>query len=167
MCLVFEFDAESFESCKAPWLSSKTGKHGIRLPGIMKRQTCLTNNNSFTVLPRATYSASEVEGVAHFCVLDNQHTHALPHIIAPSDTNLLSVALLGVVCVGKKTFKKIPESQLPMHRVSPVYMRGLLDIGYTAWCGDIRCMRGRQVRQVFRGAVLTNNLVGGFTSRQH
>ena len=88
----FEFDTGSFESCKAPWLSSKIGKHGIPLPGIMKRQACLKINNFFTASPRATYSASEVERVTHFCVLENQHTHAPAHIIVPSDTDLLSVA---------------------------------------------------------------------------
>ena len=61
----FEVDTGLVESCKAPWLSSKTGKHGILLPGIMKRQTCLKNNNTFTASPRATYSASEVERVSH------------------------------------------------------------------------------------------------------
>ena len=61
----------------------------------MKRQTCLKNNNSFTASPRATYSASEVERVTHFYVLENQHTHAPAHVIAPPDTDLLSVALLA------------------------------------------------------------------------
>ena len=87
----FEFDIGFFESYKAPWLSSKTGKHGIPLPGIMKRQTYF-KNNSFIASPRATYSASDVENVTHFCVLEKHHTHAPPHIIAPPDTDLLSVA---------------------------------------------------------------------------
>ena len=47
-----------------------------------------------------------------------------------------------------------------MHWVSTVYMRRFLDIEYTAWCGEIRYMRDRQVRRVFRGAVLTDDLVG-------
>ena len=64
MCFEFEFDARFFESCKAHWLSSKTRKHGIPLPGIMKRRNCLKNSNSsFTASPRATYSASEIERV--------------------------------------------------------------------------------------------------------
>ena len=58
-------------------------------------QTCLENNISFTASPRATYSASEVERVKHFCVLENQHAHAPAHIIATPDTDLLSVALLA------------------------------------------------------------------------
>ena len=55
----------------------------------------LKNNNSFTVLPRVTYSASDVERMTHFCVLENKHTHAPPHVIAPPNTDLLSVALLA------------------------------------------------------------------------
>ena len=95
MCFEFEFDTEFFESRKAPWLSSKSRKHGISLPGITKRQTYLKSNNSFAASPRATYSASDVERVTHFQVLENQHTHVSPDIIAPFDTDLLSIALLA------------------------------------------------------------------------
>ena len=81
MCFEFEFDTGFCKSCTAPWLSSKIGKHGIPLPSSMKRHVCLRNNNFFTASPRATYSASDVESVTHFCVLENQHTHAPPHIL--------------------------------------------------------------------------------------
>ena len=91
----FEFDTGFYESYTSPWLSLKTGKHDIPLPGNMKRHTCLKNNNSLTASPRATYSASDVERVAHYCVLENQHTYAPAHIIAPPDTDRLSVALLA------------------------------------------------------------------------
>ena len=53
---------------------------------LMKRKTYLKNNNSFNASPRATYSASDVERVTHFCVLENQHTYASPHMFALSDT---------------------------------------------------------------------------------
>ena len=89
----FEFVIGFCASCTAPWLSSKTGKHGMTLLGNIKRQICLKNNNSFTASPRATYSASEVERVTHFWVLENQHTLAPPHMITPPDTDRLSVAL--------------------------------------------------------------------------
>ena len=96
MCFEFEFDIGFFESCKAPWLSSKTEKRDIPLPCITKRQTCLKNNNYFTALPRATsFSASDVERVTHFCVLKKQNTHAPSHMIAPPDTDLLSVVSLA------------------------------------------------------------------------
>ena len=107
MCFKIEFYTGFSENCKAPWLSSKTAKHGIPLPGIMKHQTCLKNNDYFTASPRATYSASEVESVTYFCVLENQHTHAPPHIIAPPDTDLLSVALL-TESTSARTSKEIP-----------------------------------------------------------
>ena len=123
MCFEFEFNTGIFESYKAPWLSSKTGKHGIPLPGIMKRQTCLKNNTSLTASLRATYSALEVERVIHFCVLENQHTHAPAHIIAPPDTDLLSVAILAL-SASAKTSKEIstvvprwyviPKPQVPL-----------------------------------------------------
>ena len=66
MCFEFEFVMGFCASCTAPWLSSKTGKHGMTLLGNMKRLTFLKNNYSFTASPRAAHSASEVERVTHF-----------------------------------------------------------------------------------------------------
>ena len=92
-------------------MSSKIGKHGIPLPGGMKQDTCLKNDNYFIVSSRATYSASDVESVTHFCVLENQHTHAPLHIIASPDTNLLAVDLLAY-SASAKTSKEIPTDSL-------------------------------------------------------
>ena len=43
----------------------------------------------------ATYSASVVESVTPFCVLENQFTAAPPPVTTPPDTDLRSVALLA------------------------------------------------------------------------
>ena len=43
----------------------------------------------------ATYSASVVESVTHFCVLENQTTQAPPHITNPPETGLLSAVTLA------------------------------------------------------------------------
>ena len=107
MCFEFELGTVFFESCEAPWLSSRTRKHGIPLSGIMKRLT-YHNKNYCTVSLRATYSASDVEKETQFCVLENQHTHAPPHAIAPPDTDLLSVALL-TQSASAKASKEIPN----------------------------------------------------------
>ena len=48
-----------------------------------------------TLRHMATCSASVVESVTHFCVLENQLTAAPPHITTPPDTDLRSVALLA------------------------------------------------------------------------
>ena len=96
MCFEFEFETGFFESCKAPsWLSSKTGKHGIPLPGIMKRQTCLKNNNSYHCVAKGDILCFRSREGGTFCVLENHDTHAPAHIIALPDTDLLSVALLA------------------------------------------------------------------------
>ena len=81
-------------SCTAPSLSSNTGMHGIPTSGNIKRQTCLEKSTSLAMSPSATYSASFVESVTHSCVLDNQLTHAPPHIINSPETDVLSAALL-------------------------------------------------------------------------
>ena len=63
MCFEFEYVIGFCASCTAPWLSSKTGKHGMTLLGNIKRQTCFKNNNSFTPLLDAdlpTAPASDV-----------------------------------------------------------------------------------------------------------
>ena len=51
---------------------STTGKHGILLPGIMKRQTCLKNNNSSTVSSSCVrlLSAIACEGDSDLCHFD-------------------------------------------------------------------------------------------------
>ena len=68
-----------------------------RLPKArkIKLHTHRMNIASLMVSASATYSASVVESVTHFCVLENQHTHAPAHIIAPPETDLLSVALMA------------------------------------------------------------------------
>ena len=94
MCFEFEFVTGFCASCTAPWLSLKTEKDGMILLGNIKRQICLKSNYSFTASPRATYSASEVERLTHFWVLENQDTLVPPHMITPPpDTDHLSVAL--------------------------------------------------------------------------
>ncbi|CAB1117408.1 unnamed protein product [Ectocarpus sp. CCAP 1310/34] len=71
------------------------GMHGMTTCGNMKRQICLKNKISFTSSPSATYSASVVESVTHFCVLENQDTAPPPHVTIPPDTDLRSAALLA------------------------------------------------------------------------
>ena len=60
-----------------------------------KHNTYLKNIASFMVSASATYSASVVECVTRFCVLENQHTLAPAHITASPEIDLLSVALLA------------------------------------------------------------------------
>ena len=52
-------------------------------------------STSLAMSPSATYSASVMESMANFCVLENQFTHAPAHITNPPDTDLLSAALLA------------------------------------------------------------------------
>ena len=82
-------------NCTAPSLSSNTGMHGIPTSGNIKRQTCLQKSTSLAMSPSATYSASVMESMTNFCVLENQLTHAPAHITNPPDTDLLSAALLA------------------------------------------------------------------------
>ena len=76
-------------------MSSKTVVHIVPNPGKIKLHTYRKNIASLIVSASAAYSASVVESVTHFWVLENQHTHAPAHIIAPPETNLLSAALLA------------------------------------------------------------------------
>ena len=107
----------------------------------VQRQTCLKNNNYFTASPRATYSASEViERLTHFCVLENQLTHAPAHIIAPPDTDLLSVTLLAQ-SASAKISKEILKTQLPIHYLIwryPVYARSAGPANLSGRCADGR-----------------------------
>ena len=82
-------------SCTAPSLSSNTGMHGMSTAGNVKRQTCVRNRTSFMTSASATHTASVVETVTHFCVLDNQDTQAPPHITSPPEDDLLSAAILA------------------------------------------------------------------------
>ena len=80
------------------WLSSKTSMHGmprVGRVGKVKHYTCLIKRASLAHSDMATYSASVVESVTHFCVLENQLTAAPPHITTAPDTDLRSVALLA------------------------------------------------------------------------
>ena len=52
-------------------------------------------STSLAMSPSATYSASVMESMTNFCVLENQLTHAPAHITNPPDTDLLSAALLA------------------------------------------------------------------------
>ena len=95
MC--FEFDVHTGFCARffAPSLFSKTVMHIVPNLGKIKLHTYRKNIASLIVSASATYSVSVVESVTHFWVLENQHTHAPAHIIAPPETDLLSAALLA------------------------------------------------------------------------
>ena len=95
MCSQFEMVIGFYVSCKVPLVSSNTGMHGIPTSGSMKRQTCLENNTSIMTSASATYFASVVGNITHFCVLENQDTEAPPLITSRLETDVLSVALLA------------------------------------------------------------------------
>ena len=113
MCLELELVMVFCASCTAPSLSSNTGMHGIPTSGNIKRQTCLEKSTSLAMSPSATYSASVMESMTNFCVLENQLTHAPAHITNPPDTDLLSAALLAWSASAKACRFKGPRQ--PCH----------------------------------------------------
>ena len=56
---------------------------------------------TFLTSASATYSASVVGSLTHFCVLENQDTQAPPHITNPPETDLLSAALVAYQVVSE------------------------------------------------------------------
>ena len=93
----FEFDVHTgfFARFFAPSLSSKPVTHDVPKPGEIKFHTYRRKIISLIVSASATYSASVVESVTHFWVLEKQHKHAPAHVIALPETQLLSSALLA------------------------------------------------------------------------
>ena len=79
MCCELEFDTGVFESCTAPWSSSKHENMAFLHRVSLNAELALKDDVSFTASPRATCSASDVERVTYFCVLEKQQIH-VPHI---------------------------------------------------------------------------------------
>ena len=71
MCFDLELVTSFLASCTAILLSSETGMHGITTSDNMEHYTRLRNNTPFITSASVTYSASAVERVTHFCVLEN------------------------------------------------------------------------------------------------
>ncbi|CAB1107120.1 unnamed protein product [Ectocarpus sp. CCAP 1310/34] len=89
--------------------------HGMPTCGNMKRQICLKNKISFTTSPSATYSASVVESVTHFCVLENQDTAPPPHLTIPPDTDQVTYGLLPCL---QSPHQRTPANGNPLQYLS-------------------------------------------------
>ena len=85
MCFELELVMGFCASYTAPSLSSDTDVRGVLAVGNIKRQSCLRNRTSSMTSARATYSASVVDSVTQFCVLENHDTQAPPHITSPPE----------------------------------------------------------------------------------
>ena len=92
MCLVLAELRGLFASEIAPPLSTNTLMQFSEIDGMMKERTPFTNKAYLTPSPGATYSASVVERVRIFCVLQNQLIDDLPIVTATPDTDLRSSA---------------------------------------------------------------------------
>ena len=82
MCFEFEFETGFNESCTAPSLSSKTGKHGsIPLQESKKRHTCLKNNNAFdSIARREIFCLRCWKGNNACCLRSREPTHTYMHL---------------------------------------------------------------------------------------
>ena len=93
----FEFKVHIgfFANWIAPLLSSKTLIDRELKPGKIYLQIYRVKITCSIVSAMAAYSASVVERVTPFRILENQHTQAPAYVITPPETVLLSVALLA------------------------------------------------------------------------